>query len=133
MTPKKLITPISKVKPPNKKNTAEDPIDALMIGKTIKQNEELTQYKLVARGTTLDGIISVEYIQTTDPIVVLYNVMKIIRITKTTQKTAVDYLIKKNKIPSSTSQIPNPKLPATIIGLLPNILRATTPPKVVIN
>ena len=66
---KKFITPIVKVNPPKMKKTADDPRLELMIGAIIKQKEEPNQFKVVAKGTVLAGIISGTYIQTTGPIV----------------------------------------------------------------
>lgn len=55
--PNIFITPINNVKPPNIKNTADDPKLSFIIGKIIKQNEQPNQFKVVANGTILAGII----------------------------------------------------------------------------
>jgi hypothetical protein len=52
-----LIVPINKVNPPNIKNTAYDPRLSLIIGAIIRQKEELSQFRVVAKGTTFAGII----------------------------------------------------------------------------
>jgi len=51
------------------KNTAYDPRLSLIIGAIIRQNEELNQLRVVAKGTTFAGIIYGTYIQTTGPMV----------------------------------------------------------------
>jgi hypothetical protein len=65
------MIPMTRVIPPNMKKTADDPKLALMIGRMMRENEHPSQFRTVAKGTTLAGIISGTYIQTTGPIVVL--------------------------------------------------------------
>lgn len=55
--PNALIIPIKIVNPPKIKNTAYDPNESLIIGAIIKQKDELNQFKVVANGTILAGII----------------------------------------------------------------------------
>lgn len=63
------MIPIMRVNPPNMKKTANEPKASSMIGAIIKQNDDATQLRVVAKGTIFAGIISGTYIQTVGPIV----------------------------------------------------------------
>ena len=92
--------------------------------------ELASQFKVVANGTILAGMIYGTYIQTVGPRLKLYVIMYRINITKTIQNITGNSFMNMNNTPTIMLIMARVKLPETKIVFLPNDFKTKNEQKV---